>query len=171
MLTSTMAVHRASRHIARAAILIALMLVVQCADGQAPSVPLYEKEDLRHRIIKISKCLQSRKAGCVGESISVRGVILGVDGPRIMRNALVQKLSVDHDTQCLFWGAHCANSSTKCSISSEIASLDTSSFGEPRAYGKSWQVDVEPPLHGGCSFSFVFQLEDGYWKLRAISYP
>lgn len=149
--------------------LVSLVLTFTCASSQTASFPFHQKEDVQHRISVFSKCLQSQRAACVAQSISAQGVTLGVDGPRITRNSLVQGLLADHKLQCLFWGNNCPPS-TQCSISSELAHLNTVRIGEPRVYGKHWQVDAEAKPHGSCSTSFVFQLEGGSWRVIAISY-
>ena len=135
------------------------------------TLPLHEKEDVLHAISTLSTCLKSQQAACVAKSISIRGVALGVDGPRSSANSLVNELSRDHSTQCLFWGIHC-NPSDKCSISDAISTLDSGSVGKPHLYGNHWQVDAESKPTALCSagMPFVFQLENGYWKLVAIPY-
>jgi len=135
------------------------------------SVPFRAKEDVQHAISRLLQCLRSQRASCVVESISIRGVTLGVDGPSITGKPLVHQLQNDHSTQCLFWGTHCA-SSNNCSLLSALNNLDTSSIGPPRAYQTHWQVDVESRPQGACGdgMPFVFQLEEGYWKLAAIPF-
>jgi len=151
--------------------LVSCVLALEYASGQTGNVAFDEKQDVQHSISAFSRCLKTQKAHCVGQSISSRGVTLGVDGPRITGNSLVQKLPLDHATQCLFWGTHCG-SSDKCSVSSALAGLDTSSIGKPRLYERRWQVDVESKPNERCrtGLPFVFELEDGYWKLVAIPY-
>lgn len=138
---------------------------------QTTNVPVAAKEDLLHRISVFSSCLKSRQAGCVAQSISSQGITLGVDGPRVSADSLVRKLLVDHAMQCLFWGSHCA-SSMQCSVLKEIVKLDEHQIGPPRSYGKYWQIDAESKSSGQCTtgLPFVFQLEDGYWKLVALPY-
>jgi hypothetical protein len=152
-------------------ILVSCVLALEYTSGQSGNVPFNEKQDVQHSISAFSQCLKTQKGHCIGQSISSRGVTLGVDGPRITRNSLVQKLTGDHATQCLFWGSHCG-SSDKCSVSAALATLDTSSIGKPRLYEKRWQIDVESKPSGTCGtgLPFVFELEDGYWKLVAIPY-
>jgi len=151
--------------------MIQLCLLSNCAVGQTATVPSQEKEDVKGRISAFSRCLQSRKAGCIAESISSRGVTLGVDGPRITKDSLVRQLLRDHAMQCLFWANHCS-STTTCSVLNEITKLNGGRMGEPRLYGKHWQVDAESKPSGTCKtgLPFVFQLEDGYWRLVAIPY-
>jgi len=167
------AAHRLTNGFAKTGLglLVLMMFVPICARGQTGSIAFHEKQDVQHSIEGFSKCLQSHDAHCVARSISIRGVTLGVDGPRITRDSLVQKLMVDRGMQCLFWGTHCG-SSGKCSVSDAIANVGTISTGEPRVYGEHWQVDIETKPQRACSsgLPFVFQLENGYWKLVAIPY-
>ena len=166
----------AAQHFTKALLKIGIILAsclfaFRWASGQTASIPLEEKQNVQHSISAFSQCLKTQKAHCVGQSISSRGVTLGVDGPRITGNSLVQKLTIDHAIQCLFGGTHCG-SSDKCSVSGALAGLDTSSIGKPRVYEKRWQVDVESKPSGTCKsgLPLVFELQDGYWKLAAIPY-
>jgi len=152
-------------------IFVSCLFVFQWGSGQTASIPFEEKQDVQHSISALSQCLKTQQTHCVTQSISSRGVTLGVDGPRITGNSLAQKLRVDHATQCLFWGIHC-DSSDKCSVSGALAGLNGSSIGDPRVYEKRWQVDVESKPTGTCrsGLPLVFELQDGYWKLAAIPY-
>jgi len=152
-------------------ILVFTFIAFRSVSGQAASIPLYEKQDLRHSIAALSKCLRSRSVACVARSISRQGITVGVDGPRVTSDSLVHKLKVDHAMQCLFWGTSCS-SSNKCSVSDAIGNLDVGSPGKPRMYENHWQVDLESKPSEACStgLPLVFQLEEGYWKLKAVPY-
>jgi hypothetical protein len=147
-----------------------MALIFQCA-SQTRNLPFQEKEDARHAISILANCVASYSPACIAKSISVRGVTLGVDGPRVSRAALVKKLQTDRPTQCLFWGTHC-DASNGCSVLGAVSETDKLSIAKPRMYEKRWQLDVEPGAQGPCrgTMPFVFQLEDGYWKLVAIPY-
>ena len=156
---------------ATAMLLVLVSLFAKFANGQEQKVPSQERDNVQHAISSLSACLRSRQTACVAESISSRGVTLGVDGPRSSKKSLVQQLFSDKSVQCLFWGTDC-DSSVKCSVASAMANVEASDISKQRLYGRNWQVDVQPKPIGPCDrgLPFVFQLEEGHWKLLAIPY-
>jgi hypothetical protein len=153
--------------------LVVLLSVCGSAYCQSTRPLFQEREDVQHALAALSKCLSSQQVACVARLSSSSGVSLGIDGPRISRRSLVQKLSSDNSIRCFFWGSHCSSSGPPCSVYNALVTVERSDIGKPRLYGEHWQVDVHSKPQGtGCAqgLPFVFRLENGYWKLAAIPY-
>ena len=132
-----------------------LIMLAGCYLPAQSSKPAFnEKITLQHAFLAFSDCIQSTKPECVTSGISSRGLFLGVDGP-LLGNEL-----------------HTATS--RCAISKLALSQPASRrYGKPHVYEGHWQAEViVRNSASGCpqETSFIFRLEEGYWKLVAIPY-
>lgn len=150
-----------------------LGLVLACIAPPAQSqVAIEQRATLDSSFASFLQCLETKEAACLISAISDRGIILGVDGPRVARRQLETELTSDPKVQCLFWGITCSRSlgTAKCSILS--LAKRSPQYGKPYLYRKSWQAEVRTkgPSETCPPASFIFQLEKGLWKLVAIPY-
>lgn len=149
--------------------LAAMLSGWSCAQDQPD---FHEHIRLERAFSAFSNCLQSKRARCVVANVSVQGVVMGVDGPRLSKNALAKGLASDKGLQCFFWGTSCGpKTSANCPILSLAAG--SAQYGKAYVYKGKWQADVNTKVVSRiCSAetSFIFQLEKGYWRLVAIPY-
>lgn len=141
-----------------------------CAQEEKPD--FHERVRLESAFSSFSECLQSKRARCVASAVSVQGVVIGVDERRLSKNAVARGLATDTALQCLFWGTRCGS---KKSSECPIMSLATGSpqYGKAYFYRGNWQAEVRTKaVDGMCPFetAFIFQLEKGFWRVKAVPY-
>ncbi len=148
------------------------VIAMICGRADAQNKPeFYQRATLKEAFSSFSECLQSEQASCLPSSVSVEGLVVGVDGPRFSRDSLVTRLTSEPSLQCLFWGSSCKASKSECSVLSMI--MGSSQYGKPYVYKGHWQAEIRTKISGGIcpsETSFIFQLEKGYWKVVAIPF-